>query len=451
MIASIWGRESGGRMTYNAVKAAEISLAKSMAQQLARDNIRVNSVAPGSILFPGWILAPASAGGSGGHRRLRAARAAVRTLRPRRRSRRGRRVSRLAARELDQRGQRARRRLPVAVPDLGSGLPRLRDRQFRLLIAPWPTGTIARVMSDRAAGSPATAVSQRGAGATARSTRRSTGWRPVDPPDRPDSPDLHVTAVRRLPAVAGQYAPFPDGARRAAARRARVARRLAALHASGRGDRPRARRPPRRRHHADGVGQDALLQRAGSALDPSGSVEPRAVSLSDEGARAGPARRAAGACARRSTRRPARRSACSPTTATRRRTRGERFARARTSCSAIPTWCTRASCRTIRAGRSCSRTSATSSSTSCTPIAACSAATCATCCGGCAASAGTTDPIRCSSARRRRSPTRASWPSGSPSSRSSWSIGAARRAARSSSSSSIRRSSTISSASGART
>src|SRR5262245_9627816 len=53
MIASIWGRESGGRMTYNAVKAAEISLAKSMAQQLAVDNIRVNSVAPGSIRFPG--------------------------------------------------------------------------------------------------------------------------------------------------------------------------------------------------------------------------------------------------------------------------------------------------------------------------------------------------------------------------------------------------------------
>ena len=53
MIASIYGRESGGRMTYNAVKAAEISLAKSMAQQLAKDNIRVNSVAPGSIRFPG--------------------------------------------------------------------------------------------------------------------------------------------------------------------------------------------------------------------------------------------------------------------------------------------------------------------------------------------------------------------------------------------------------------
>ena len=53
MIASIWGRESGGRMTYNAVKAAEISLAKAMARELAPDNIRVNSVAPGSISFPG--------------------------------------------------------------------------------------------------------------------------------------------------------------------------------------------------------------------------------------------------------------------------------------------------------------------------------------------------------------------------------------------------------------
>jgi 3-oxoacyl-[acyl-carrier protein] reductase len=53
MIASIYGREAGGRMTYNAVKAAEISLAKALAQQLAPMNIRVNSIAPGSILFPG--------------------------------------------------------------------------------------------------------------------------------------------------------------------------------------------------------------------------------------------------------------------------------------------------------------------------------------------------------------------------------------------------------------
>jgi 3-oxoacyl-[acyl-carrier protein] reductase len=53
IIASIFGREAGGRMAYNAVKAAEISLAKSLAQQLASSNIRVNSVSPGSILFEG--------------------------------------------------------------------------------------------------------------------------------------------------------------------------------------------------------------------------------------------------------------------------------------------------------------------------------------------------------------------------------------------------------------
>ena len=51
----------------------------------------------------------------------------------------------------------------------------------------------------------------------------------------------------------------------------------------------------RRGHHADGVGQDALLQRAGSARDSPGSVEPRAVSVPDQGARAGSARRAADA------------------------------------------------------------------------------------------------------------------------------------------------------------
>jgi 3-oxoacyl-[acyl-carrier protein] reductase len=52
-ISSIWGRETGGTATYNAVKAAEISLAKSLARELAPLNIRVNSVAPGSIFFPG--------------------------------------------------------------------------------------------------------------------------------------------------------------------------------------------------------------------------------------------------------------------------------------------------------------------------------------------------------------------------------------------------------------
>ena len=53
IIASIFGREAGGRMTYNAVKAAQISLGKSLAQQLAPANIRVNTLSPGSILFEG--------------------------------------------------------------------------------------------------------------------------------------------------------------------------------------------------------------------------------------------------------------------------------------------------------------------------------------------------------------------------------------------------------------
>ncbi len=52
-ISSVWGREAGGAPAYNTAKAAEISLAKAMAGDLARDGIRVNSVAPGSILFPG--------------------------------------------------------------------------------------------------------------------------------------------------------------------------------------------------------------------------------------------------------------------------------------------------------------------------------------------------------------------------------------------------------------
>ena len=51
-IASIWGREAGGTPTYNAMKAAMISHAKSMALELAPE-IRVNSIAPGSTAFPG--------------------------------------------------------------------------------------------------------------------------------------------------------------------------------------------------------------------------------------------------------------------------------------------------------------------------------------------------------------------------------------------------------------
>ena len=59
IISSIWGREAGGSFDYNASKAAEISLAKQMARELAPDGILVNSVAPGSILFSGggWAKA----------------------------------------------------------------------------------------------------------------------------------------------------------------------------------------------------------------------------------------------------------------------------------------------------------------------------------------------------------------------------------------------------------
>jgi 3-oxoacyl-[acyl-carrier protein] reductase len=52
MIASVYGREAGGGISYNVVKAAEISLAKAMARALAREKIRVLSVAPGSVLIP---------------------------------------------------------------------------------------------------------------------------------------------------------------------------------------------------------------------------------------------------------------------------------------------------------------------------------------------------------------------------------------------------------------
>ena len=53
IISSIYGREAGGYTGYNAVKSALNSLAKSLSRELAPDNIRVNAVAPGSILFPG--------------------------------------------------------------------------------------------------------------------------------------------------------------------------------------------------------------------------------------------------------------------------------------------------------------------------------------------------------------------------------------------------------------
>ena len=53
MISSIYGREMGGSGSYQVAKSAQLSLAKALARELAPDNVRVLTVAPGSILFAG--------------------------------------------------------------------------------------------------------------------------------------------------------------------------------------------------------------------------------------------------------------------------------------------------------------------------------------------------------------------------------------------------------------
>lgn len=57
-VASIYGREGGGRPWFNMAKSAEISLMKTLAMKadLVRDGITFNSVAPGAIMIPdtGW-------------------------------------------------------------------------------------------------------------------------------------------------------------------------------------------------------------------------------------------------------------------------------------------------------------------------------------------------------------------------------------------------------------
>ncbi len=52
-IASIWGREYGGAPSYMTAKAALIAFSKHLAISVAPFNVLVNTVAPGSIQFPG--------------------------------------------------------------------------------------------------------------------------------------------------------------------------------------------------------------------------------------------------------------------------------------------------------------------------------------------------------------------------------------------------------------
>lgn len=53
MLSSIYGRETGGKVAYNATKAAVISLTKSLAREVSSLGITVNNVAPGSIRYSG--------------------------------------------------------------------------------------------------------------------------------------------------------------------------------------------------------------------------------------------------------------------------------------------------------------------------------------------------------------------------------------------------------------
>jgi 3-oxoacyl-[acyl-carrier protein] reductase len=53
VITSVFGREAGGAPAYNAAKAAEISMVKALAREVAAKGVTVNGIAPGSILWEG--------------------------------------------------------------------------------------------------------------------------------------------------------------------------------------------------------------------------------------------------------------------------------------------------------------------------------------------------------------------------------------------------------------
>ena len=189
-----------------------------------------------------------------------------------------------------------------------------RRRTFRLLIAP----------SDRLLRSPPQSLASTCPFTDCRSLPMSSQTLPVITGDKDRSlqealsrltasrapmgrdADPIVTAAHRLPADGGLV--------RAVSRRGPTTRLRGALAARGieqlythqaEAFEHVLARPERRHHHADRVGQDALLQRAGPGRDSEGPVDARAVPVSDQGAGAGPARRAARAVARLVTRRDA--------------------------------------------------------------------------------------------------------------------------------------------------
>ena len=54
-LSSIFGKQPGtGTIDYNATKAAVISLTKTLADELAKDNVLVNAVCPGPVRTPLW-------------------------------------------------------------------------------------------------------------------------------------------------------------------------------------------------------------------------------------------------------------------------------------------------------------------------------------------------------------------------------------------------------------
>ncbi len=53
-ISSIFGKQPGGLLDYDAIKAAVIMFSKDLANYLAKDKILVNAVCPGPILGPLW-------------------------------------------------------------------------------------------------------------------------------------------------------------------------------------------------------------------------------------------------------------------------------------------------------------------------------------------------------------------------------------------------------------